>query len=110
MNATNNTPPVIDEVKDKEFKLNINVAKTGKLYVFHNKPFSQPLGWLEFHADSKMLDIILDDGQIRNFGIKVPERMQAKLLETTQINVVQMDEKTKQPLCGESYALIAHTY
>ena len=37
----------------------------------YSQPFDQELSWLEYDLDSSKLDFVMEDGDIRNFGIPV---------------------------------------
>ena len=96
------------EVQDSSFKIDLVINDTAEVYLFHNKPFKQALSWLEFDLDTNNLDIILADGDIRNFGAKVPDRLAKHMQNAYQVMMVQMDEKSGEPMGGAYYPLIIH--
>lgn len=48
-------------------------------YIFHELPFGATLSWLEYDIDSGRIDFIMEDGDIRNFGIPVSKEIGAYL-------------------------------
>ena len=107
--TANRTPsPAYNEVSDPDFKIDLVINDTAEVYLFHNKPFKQALSWLEFDLDTNNLDIILADGDMRNFGAKVPDRLAKHMQNAYQVMMVQMDEKTGEALSGDYYPLIIH--
>lgn len=96
------------EVTDPDFKVDLVVNEGAKVAVFHNKPFKQPLSWLEFNLDTRDLDFVMDDGDVRNFGTKVPEDFAKDMQNAYMVLMVLMDEKTKEPDSGQYFPLIIH--
>lgn len=76
--------------------------------VFHNKPFNTDLSWLEFDLDTRNLNFVMNDGDIRNFGIPVHPDLAKYMDNAFQVLVVLMDKDTGEPMEGEYYPLIIH--
>ena len=95
MTAHNAPGQNYSEAQDPSFKIDLVINDTAEVYLFHNKPFKQALSWLEFDLDTNNLDIILADGDIRNFGAKVPDRLAKHMQNAYQVMMVQMDEKSE---------------
>ncbi len=96
------------EVGDPGFKIDLVVNEGAKVAVFHNKPFKKPLSWLEFNLGTKQLDFVMDDGDIRNFGTKIPEDFATDMQNAHVVLMVLMDEETKEPDSGQYFPLIIH--
>ena len=96
------------EVDDPDFKVDLVINDTAEVYVFHNKPFEKTLSWLEFDLDTYRLDFIMNDGDLRHFGAKVPEHLAKHMHNAYQVMMVLMDEKTGQPKSGGYFPLIIH--
>lgn len=97
-----------NEVSDPDFKVDLVINDTAEVYVFHNKPFRKPVSWLEFDLDTNNLDFVLAEGDIRNFGAKVPHHLSKHMQNAYQVMMVQMDEKTGEALSGDYFPLIIH--
>jgi hypothetical protein len=97
-----------NEFHDPDFKVDLVVNERAEVYFFHNKPFKQTLSWLEFDLGTNNLDVILADGDVRNFGAKVPDRLAKHMQNAYQVMMVQMDEKSGEPMGGSYYPLIIH--
>jgi len=107
--ATNKTPAqAVNEATDPGFKIDLMVNDTAEVYVFHNKPLTKKMSWLEFDLDTNNLDFIMNDGDVRNFGAKVPAHLAKHMQNAYQVMMVHMDEKTGQPVSGDYYPLIIH--
>lgn len=109
--SSENTPkekPVASEVDDKGFKVELVVNEGAKVAVFHNKPFRKKLSWLEFDLDSRDLSFVMNDGDMRNFGVKVPEDFARDMQNAYQVLMVHKDEKTGEPLSGDYFPIIIH--
>ena len=66
--------------------------------ILYDKPFSKKLSWLEYDLDSSKLDFVLEDGDLRNFGIPVHPKLAKYMQNAYQVLMVQVDEQA-----GESY-------
>ncbi len=107
MTASSPTPGKT-EVTDPDFKIDLVINDTAEVYVFHNKPFRQPVSWLEFDLDTNNLDFVLAEGDIRNFGAKVPPHLSKHMQNAFQVMIVLMDEKTGEAVSGDFFPLIIH--
>ncbi|PJB69971.1 MAG: hypothetical protein CO093_09120 [Alphaproteobacteria bacterium CG_4_9_14_3_um_filter_47_13] len=110
MIMSKNTPSKskYNEVGDPDFKVDLVVNEGAKVAVFHNKPFQSDLSWLEFNLDTRSLDFIMDDGDVRNFGTTVPEEFAKDMQNAHVVLMVLMNEKTKDPDSGQYFPLIIH--
>ena len=108
INQTPGTAMTRTEVEDPSFKVDLVISDTAEVHVFHNKPFKKKLSWLEFDLGSKNLDFIMNDGDIRNFGARVPDHLAKHMQNAYQVMMVQMNEETGQPVSGDYYPLIIH--
>lgn len=104
------TPPAYSEITDSKFHLELAVNDAGRLIVFHSRPFTKRLSWLEFDMTNSKLDFIMNDGDVRQFGVPVHGDL-AKLMQNTyQIMVVQVDEDTMEPEEAVWMPLILHSH
>ena len=97
-----------NEVSDPGFKVDLVVNDTAEIYVFHNRPFSKKLSWIEFDLATNTLDFIMNDGDVRNFGAAVPPRLSKHMQNGFQVMMVLMDEKNGQPVSGAFFPLVIH--
>jgi len=97
-----------DARADADVKVELVVNDRAEAFIFHNKPFRKRLSWLEYDLDSHRLDFIMNDGDVRNFGIPVNPQFGKYLQNSFQVLLVQLDEGTGQPLGGNYFPLIIH--
>ena len=69
---------------DMEMAVNICVDDPQHVYVFHDQPFKHELSWIEYDVTSGKIDFIMEDGDLRNFGIAV-ERNIGKYLQNNHV-------------------------
>jgi len=93
---------------DAEFEAELVVNEGANVAVFHKTPFEQDLSWLEFDLDTKRLTFVLADGDVRNFGILIPDDFSRDMQNAHQVLMVHKDEKTDEPLSGQYFPLIIH--
>lgn len=108
-------PPVgtlIDFVDgvDENNHLDIEVAvnEEGKIVVFYNRIFKNPIAWFEFDLGSNKLDFILDDGDIRDTGLPLGRDMSKYMQNSHQILMVLLDNDTGEAKEGTYVPLIIH--
>lgn len=93
---------------DEKVRVELVVNDRAEAMIFHNKPFSKALSWLEYDLDHKKLDFIMEDGDLRNFGIPVNPKLAKYMDNAFQVLMVLMDDKTGEPVEGQYYPLIVH--
>lgn len=94
--------------EDGDLKVELAINDRAEAIVFHSAPFRKKLSWLEFDLDSNRLDFIMNDGDIRNFGIPVHPELAKHMQNAFQVLMVQMDNKTGEKIEGNYYPLIIH--
>ena len=96
------------EDSDSNMKVELVVNDRAEAIVFHNKPFTKNLSWLEFDLDTNKLQFIMNDGDVRDFGIPVAPELAKHMQNAFQVLMVLMDDKTKKPQEGNYIPLIIH--
>lgn len=104
--ATNEKKPVNTARQNVDFKVELVINDVAEVYLFHSRPFDKELSWLEYDLDAGELDFVLDDGDIVNFGAKVPDHLGKHMRNATHAMMVQMDEETGQPVSGDYFPII----
>lgn len=80
-----------------------------EVIILHDKPFKKNLSWLEYDIDGHRLDLVMNDGDIRNFGIPVNPQFSEYLRNSFQVLMARIDDKTGEPIEGNYLPLIIHT-
>lgn len=93
---------------DADMKVELAINDRAEAIVFHDKPFSRMLNWLEFNLDHNRLDFILDDGEVLNFGIRVQPELAKYMQNCYQVLIVLMDEEAGEAVEGDYVPLILH--
>lgn len=93
---------------DLDFKAELRVNEGANVAVLHSEPFKKELSWLEFDLDTKRLTFVMDDGDMRDFGIMIPDQYARDMQNAHQVLMVQTDEKTDEPMSGQYFPLIIH--
>lgn len=93
---------------DMDMALNLWVSDNADICVFHDKPFTRTLSWVEYDQKTNRVDFILEDGDIRNFGIPVDPRLRAYFHNAYVISIIQMNPTTKKVENGMDIPLIIH--
>ena len=102
------TEPIFNTAKDEDVEVELVVNERAEAMIMHSKPFSKKLSWLEDDLDTNKLDLIMNDGDIRDFGIPVHPNLAKYLQNAFQVLMVLMDEKTGEPEEGDYFPLIIH--
>lgn len=97
-----------DTVTEGEARLELVVGEGAQVMVFHTKPFRRKLSWFEFDVNNSRMNLIFNDGDMRDFGLPIPPSMNKKMHNAHQVLVVLMDEETGEPSEGFYFPLIIH--
>ena len=93
---------------EQEMKVELVINDRAEAFIFHSKPFTRQISWVEYDLDTNKLDFVMNDGDSRNFGLLVKKDMSKYLQNAYQILVVLTDEKSGEPIEGEYFPLIIH--
>jgi WD40 repeat protein len=96
-------PPI-----DTDVRIEIVVNPRSEAFVFHNQPLRKRLERLEFNRSNSRLVFRFADGDDRDFGITLDQRLAKYLAYSKRGLMVQMDEKTGKPVEGEYYPLLVY--
>lgn len=96
-----------DRHPDFDIDVRIGHGPDGAIYIYHDKPFAKELSWLEYDMDRNSIDFIMDDGDLRNFGIPVDPQYNAYLQNNHTLGVIRV-ENMKTFVSGEVLPLIVH--
>lgn len=88
-----------------EIKVELAVNERDEGFVFHDRPFAQPMRRLFFRESDSTLWFVLRSST-RDFGIPVDPLLVRKLKHADRILVVLMDQATGKPVDGSYYPLI----
>ena len=98
----------VDIGEDENLDLEVAIMDDGRVVVFHTHPFKNDLSWMEFDLDTRKLDFILDDGEIRDIGLPLSSTVSKYMQNSHQILTVLMDPETGDATEGSFIPLIIH--
>ncbi len=96
------------EINDPDFKINLAINDQARVVLFHNKNFRKKLSWLEFNLSTNRLDFVMNDGDVRNFGIAVAPDLSKYMQNAFQVLMILTDDKNGEHTGGCYYPLIIH--
>lgn len=79
---------------DMKMEVDISVYDPQTITIFHDRPFTQELSWVEYDTINHSIEFVMDDGKLRNFGIPVDEKVGEYLKHNQEISVVLREDKT----------------
>ena len=88
--------------------LEVAVNPIGKVIVYHDKPFKSDIAWFEFDLGTNKLDFIMDDGDVRDIGMSLSDKLAKNMHNSHQVYLVMIDKKTKEQTNGHYVPLIIH--
>lgn len=98
----------VTEVEDPGFKVNLAVNNEARVLIFINKPFRKRMSWLEFDLNHNRLDFVMNNGDVRNFGIAVEPELVKYMKNSHQVMMILVNEENGEPEEGRYYPLIIH--
>lgn len=84
------------------------IGNDAEVCVFHDKPFTKTLSWIEYDTRTSRIDFIMEDGDIRNFGIDVERRLNPYFQNAHIVSIIQRNPITKKVENGMDLPLIIH--
>ncbi len=95
---------------DHSIPLDIEIAieEDGRVILFHNKPFRYKLSWFEFDTETNKLDFVIEDGNVRDFGMPLKPVVAKYMHNAHQILTVEVNQETGQASHGSYIPLIMH--
>ncbi len=93
---------------DNGMNAELVVNELAQAMIKHDQPFKEELSWLEYDLDTSKLDFIMEDGDVRNFGIPVDPALAKYLQNAFQVLMVLVDPDSKNVKEGDYYPLIIH--
>jgi len=93
---------------DQNVRVELMVTDTAEAILIHDKPFMKELSWLEYDINDSKLVLIMDDGDIRDFGIPVEPRLSRYLQNSHQVQIVEMPEIDGEAIEHGYLPLIIH--
>lgn len=96
------TLPEMDMVVD------LFIHKGSEICILHDRPFAKTVSWLEYDQNTNRVDFIMEDGDIRNFGIPVDPQHRKYFHNTSVASMVLWNPKTRQAQSGVDLPLIIH--
>jgi hypothetical protein len=77
---------------NKSMEFNLFVSEAGNVVLMYKAPLIHNYDYVQFDKQSNSLDFITIEGEIQNLGMNIPKRMHAKLQETRELLMVEIDE------------------
>ena len=108
MTPSKTSENAVNTGSDGALKVELVVNNKAEAIIFHNKPFKKTPSWLEYDLDDSRLDFIMNDGDIRDFGIPVDPDLSKYMQNAFQVLMVLRDEDTGEPEEGIYFPLIIH--
>lgn len=101
-NMTNATPVIYDDPVNVE----VTIGNSGAAYVVIDREFNKPVSWFELDAQNGRLEFIMEDGELRNFGVRLLPEINKHLMFATTITLALMNED--ELLDAQELPLIVH--
>lgn len=81
----------------------IVIGQSGAAYITYDQPFNKPLSWFEYDVATSRLEFVMEDGELRNFGIPVardiaPHLIGAHILTFAYIHEDELLDAQELPL------------
>ncbi len=91
-----------------DVKVEVAVNTRYETFIFHNRPFQQPVRRIEYNKATLRMIFRLAGGEARDFGISVDRRIGKYIGEANRVLVVLMDEKTGKPIEGDFFPILSY--
>lgn len=88
--------------------IEVAIKDDGRVVVFHDKPFKNEIAWFEFDLGTNKFDFIMDDGELRDFGMPLDASVAKHMQNSHQVMMVLLDDETGLAKEGDYKPLIIH--
>jgi hypothetical protein len=75
-------------------KVDLAANSRGSIWILHDKPLPDLLGWADYDAASGVITLAMETGKTQPLGVAVPEAMAGPLQDSVQVSVVLMENQT----------------
>lgn len=79
----------------------------GKIYVLHDRAFQKELSWIEYNVTTGQMEFIMEDGDLRDFGIPIDPNFGKHLQNIHTIPVAEIENGEYKD--GNYFPLIMRT-
>ncbi len=97
-----------DHGGDERADFEIAIRDDYSVVFFHDKPFRFPLSWFEFDLGNNNLELISEDGEMREIGLPLRQDIAKYMQNAHQILTIFMDNETGEAREGKYIPLIIH--
>jgi hypothetical protein len=107
MSPKDKSQNAVNKGSDGDLKVELVVNEKAEATIFYNMPFKKTPSWFEYDLDDSRLDFIMNDGDVRDFGVPVDPSLNKYLQNAFQILMVLKGDKEEEQ--SEGYLpLIIH--
>ena len=92
--------PVLD------INVEILIDEYARVLILHEKPFQPELSWVEYDLDNSSLDFIMENGDMRNWGVKVKPALSAYIQNAYSAILAKVENGVIVE--ADNYPLIVH--
>ena len=96
----------VDE--NNHLEIEVAIKDDGRVVVFHNREFKNPIAWFEFDLSTNKLDFVLEDGDVRDVGVPLHDVVAKHMQNSHQILTVLLDDESGEGKEGNYVPLIIH--
>ncbi len=93
---------------DNPLHVEVAIKDDGRVVVFHDKPFKNQVSWFEFDLGTNKFDFIMDEGELRDFGMPLHQSVAKHMQNSHQILMILLDDETGEGKEGNTVPLIIH--
>ena len=99
--------PVLNDATDT-MDMSIAVGGSGRIYIFHEKPFAEPLIGVEYNTESGLFVFISEEGRLQPIGLTIPPQLAESIEQQNFITLTYLVDKIEKdvielPLVTQKY-------
>ena len=108
-NVGNLTDFVIGTDTDNPLHVEVAIKDDGRVVLFHDKPFKTAISWFEFDLGTNKFDFVMEEGELRDFGMPLHESVAKHMQNSHQILTILLDDESGEGKEGDYIPLIIHS-
>ncbi len=91
---------------DFDLEVYIALGDDDLVYILHDEKFQKELSWIEYDIKEKRIDFIMEDGDLRHFGISIKPAYEPYLKTMSSIAIAHVNNG--KYIDGNMYPLMIH--
>ena len=98
------TSPLHSDI-NAEMRVDFAVDEVGKILIFHDRPFKESIGWIEYSRAEQKIYFVTDDGNMRGLGVRVPDLIGDRVIQSDHATLIYVESGVPKETMDVSFVM-----